>query len=89
MNKTIDRDTLIEGIEKMGIKIVGMTEDFDGSVGGVWISAEEPENIYFFDYYAMGASYDCGVRTSLSELLDKIGWYAEWNDPGTVMLWKI
>lgn len=88
MKNIIDRESLILRLNKMDIKVVGTTEDFNGSKGGIWISAEEPQNTHFFDYYAMGRTYDCGVRTSLVELLDKLGWYAEWEDAGTIMLWK-
>lgn len=89
MKITADRETVLRSLLKLGIRVVGNTEDFDGSEGGIWLSAEEPENEYYFDYYAMGRTYELGVRNSFREHLESMGWFAEWHDPGTMMLWRI
>ena len=83
------RETLIKNLEKKGIIVRGTTEEFNNVDGGIWISAEEPDNEFYFDYYAMNRSYELGVRVTLVDFLQKRGWYAEWNDPGTTMLWEI
>ena len=83
------RETLIKNLEKKGIIVRGTTEEFNNVYGGIWISAEEPDNEFYFDYYAMSSTYDLGVRATLVDFLQKRGWYAEWNDPGTMMLWEI
>jgi len=83
----MERNTLIKNLEKKGISVVGYSENFNGVGGGIWISAEEPENEYFFNYYAESRGYDLGGGTTLIEFLGKRGWYAEWNDPGTIFIW--
>lgn len=85
----MERNTLIKNLEKKGVIVRGNTEEFDGSKGGIWISAEYLENEYYFDYYAMGEAYELGIRTTMDDFLSKRGWYAEWYDPGTIMLWEI
>ena len=83
------RETLIKNLEKKGIIVRGTTEEFNNVDGGIWISAECLENEFHFDYYAMSSAYDLGVRATLVDFLEKRGWYTEWNDPGTMMLWEI
>lgn len=77
---------------------VGTTSDFYGHAeesenDGIWISAEDgKENSkgqQYFDYWAQSKNYECGVLKSLREQAQKRGWYFEWNDPGTVMLYPI
>ena len=78
---------------RFGIKAVGSTEDFDGSQGGIWLSAENREEYQsrdIFDYYSEDhKNYEIGVLNAFGKAMDQVGWYAEWNDPGTIMLWKI
>jgi len=87
--KAVDREKLITLLENKGIVVRGLSEEFDGMDGGIWISAEEPQNEFYFDYYAMSSSYELGVDKSLDGFLEKRGWYAEWYDPGTIFLWEI
>jgi hypothetical protein len=63
--------------------------------GGIWVQSVEDRNLCknglpMFDYYANGNEdkYDLGVNVEMIDLLDKHGWYAEWNDPGTIFLYK-
>lgn len=85
----MERDTLIKNLQKKGIIVRGTTEEFDGSERGIWISVECLENEYYFNYYAESRAFELGVRGTLYDFLEKRGWYAEWNDPGTIMLWEI
>jgi len=87
--KTIDREKLITLLENKGIVVRGLSEEFDGMDGGIWISAEETDNQFAFDYYAMNSSYDLGVHKDLGVFLERRGWYAEWYDAGTIFLWEI
>ena len=82
------RDTMIKNLEKKGISVVGYSENFNGMEGGIWIDAETPENEFYFSYYAESRGYELGVRTTLIEFLGKRGWFAEWNDPGTIFIWE-
>lgn len=83
------RDAVKAVLRTMGIEFIKDTEDFDGTPGGIWLSADGGENSKFFDYYTTSRAYELGVRTTFSEQLQERGWYAEWYDPGTIMLWKI
>ncbi len=85
---------LVEYLEsKFGIRAVGSTEDFNGLLNGIWLSAENGEQYQsrdIFDYYSVDhKNYDIGVLKAFEKAMDQVGWYAEWNDPGTIMLWKI
>lgn len=83
--KQITLRKMSELLEKKGIKVCGTAEEFYGDYNmendrGLWIAADEtPE---FFDYYGRG------VDASLEKLADDNGYYWEWNDPGTIMIWK-
>jgi hypothetical protein len=70
------------------------TEEFNGSEGGIWSSAENgdeaKDGFPLFEYYTENHTrYELGVHNEIYEFLEKYGWYAEWNDPGTIMFWKI
>lgn len=73
--------------------ITGTTEEFNGSEGGIWICAEcgylNARGVPFFDYYANTKSYDMGVLSNLRNLAEKHGWYFEWYDAGTIMVYPI
>jgi hypothetical protein len=43
-----------------------------------------------FQYYSQGKSgFECGVEKELNTQTGQRGWYFQFNDPGTVMVWKI
>lgn len=59
----------------------------------VWTSAETFEQLYYglplFNYYNDNTKYTLGVNNHLETFLDKRGWFCEFNDPGTVFIWKM
>jgi len=60
----------------------------------IWTSGEDgmcwPNTNYpLFDYYAESKLYELGVYNEMGKFLYERGWFAEWNDPGTVHLCKI
>jgi hypothetical protein len=79
------RNAFKKALEKKGVHVCGDTEDFDGSKGGIWCSAEHSGH---FDYYAESPSYDLGVQKDIRDYAQKHGWYFEWNDCGTIMAWE-
>jgi hypothetical protein len=81
------RDEIMTFLTEQGCKVIGTTEEFSGSKGGVWLSGEENDGL--FEYYAEGSEYELGVLTTLSDKTNGNGWYFEWNDPGTMMCWPI
>jgi hypothetical protein len=94
-----ERNKLMELLKvKYPTLFISTTEAFNGTDGGVWLSGEsgvtDKGGMKLFDYYASyrldpRGSYKNGVRYHLANFLEKHGWQAEWNDPGTIMLWKI
>jgi hypothetical protein len=88
------REKLIEALSTKYPKMFLRTsEEFSGSNGGIWTSGEESlpakDGFPLFDYYAEGKRYEIGVHTEIYKFLEKHGWYAEWYDCGTLMLWVI
>jgi len=89
--KLKNRAEMMEWLSKH-MYFVETTEKFNGSFGGIWLSAENTEvysGIPMYDCYSDNYElYDLGVYTKWEEKLNSMGWYSEWHDPGTVMLWE-
>lgn len=71
------------------------TEEFDGEHGGIWVTGDygvkNSKGKKLFDYYSQDhsqKSHNGGVRVDLHNFLDNYGWYGQWSDAGTIMLWK-
>jgi hypothetical protein len=75
-------------LETKGVKVVGTTEQFrnESEGEGIWINAEESN---LFDYYSERWGNTFGVEPKLNEQTEKRGWFYEWYDAGTMMLWLI
>ena len=90
------RERMIQILEKTYPNLfVSTTERFDGSEGGIWLSGEsgvtDKEGLELFDYYAEDYKeeyYIFGVRKHLHFWAYRAGWFFEWHDAGTMMLWK-
>ena len=88
------RDEVMDAIYKeFGLKS-RTTEEFGGSPGGVWISGESDqlqtaEGLPMFDYYLDMDPYEFGVHPEFSSFVSQYGFFPEWNDPGTLMLWRM
>ena len=89
------RESLIKELE-ISFPYISLktTEEFGASPGGIWTFAEGEGDTYgpWFDYDA--AMYDSseihyvmGVRRDVLAVIEKAGFYPEFNDPGTVMIW--
>lgn len=95
--KTLSRNQLMRELSrKFPNMFLRTTEEFNGSQGGIWTSAEDGTSYAngqeLFNYYSedwKGERYILGVHKKLYNYLHDRGWYASWNDPGTVMLWTI
>ena len=80
--------------EKYAGMFLRTTEEFNGSQGGIWTSGEDydikaKDGFQLFDYWSEDHKrYTLGVHNEIYNLLDKIGWYCEWNDAGTIMIWQ-
>ena len=73
-------------LETKGVKVVGTTEQFrnESEGEGIWINTEESN---LFDYYSERWGNTFGVEPKLNEQTEKRGWFYEWYDAGTMMLW--
>jgi hypothetical protein len=87
------RETMMQLLgKKWNIEFTSTTEEFNGSPGGIWLSAENGEvakdGRELFDYYSSNYNiYDLGVHADIENWVQQHGWWFEWNDPGTIMLW--
>lgn len=100
MNTTMKRriettEKMMEYLRKCGCKVCGTAEEFYNHplrVEGIWISAESSyadDGSPLFDYYHENFElYDIGVEKALAEAVNRKGWYFEWYDAGTMMLYK-
>jgi len=93
----ITRERLIAKLEKAYPNMfLRPTEEFNGSEGGIWTSGEDsPEDrsgLPLFNYWTTDMKEDYyifGVRVHFHNFLERNGWYAEWHDAGTMMIWEI
>ena len=89
-----ERDALMDALEaKYGIK-ARTTEEFGTGPGGVWLSGEsdvpmDSDGLPMFDYYLDMDPYEFGVHPEFSSFVSQYGFFPEWNDPGTLMLWRM
>ena len=71
-----------------------ISEEFGSDyAGGIWTCGEDTEQKYYglplFNYYANSKRYELGVNVKFNEFLEGKGWFCEWYDAGTMMIWKI
>lgn len=94
INEAVDfsREDLMDLLEmKYKIKTVRESEDFNGQTEGIWVAADNEEELSgnrIFDYYNRSSKYANGVLKTFRTAIEKKGWWFEWNDPGTIMLWQ-
>ena len=89
-----ERDTLMDALEEKYNLQLRTTEEFGSSPGGVWIAAElsdakTSDGLPLFDYYLDMDPYEFGVHPEFSSFVSQYGFFPEWNDPGTLMLWRM
>lgn len=89
--KTLTREELMDLLEtKYKIKTVRTSEEFNGQTEGIWVAGDNGEELSgnkMFDYYSSSAKYANGVLKQLRTAVEKTGWWFEWNDPGTIIIW--
>lgn len=87
------REYMMDHLEsEFAMNFVAISENFNGSEGGIWLSAENGERAsdgwLLFDYWNTSwERYELGVHKQITEWAEKHGWWFEWNDSGTIMLW--
>ena len=88
-NATSRDDLMTQLLAKYPKMWMRRTEDFNGTKGGIWTSGEDGD---FFVYNAWEIDpseerYVLGVRRDIAAILQDCGWYAEFYDPGTVLVY--
>jgi hypothetical protein len=89
----MERNQLIGELQSKYPKMfLSTTEEFNGEEGGIWTSGEDaPVNargLPIFDYYTEKYDkYDLGIESKFRDYLDKLGWYCEWYDCGTIFIY--
>ena len=79
------RDKMIIALRKKGVDVCGTTKDFGIGGEGIWISGESDPRL--FDYYSERWMDTFGVQPKLNDFVEENGWYFEWYDAGTMMVW--
>jgi hypothetical protein len=82
----MNRNEMISALRKKGVDVPGTTEEFGISKGGIWVSGESTPSL--FNYYSEGWMDTFGVQPKLNDFVEKNGWYFEWYDAGTMMVWS-
>jgi len=89
--KELSREDLMNLLEtKYKLKTVRTSEEFNGQTEGIWVAGDNGEEISgnkIFDYYSSSAKYANGILKQVRTSIEKTGWWFEWNDPGTIMIW--
>lgn len=80
------RKTLMQKLSDKGVHVVGTTEEFNGYKGGIWVAADSTPQL--FNPY--GGPYKAWpeINHGLQKFVEKNGWYFDWYDNGTIMVWK-
>lgn len=80
---------MMADLEGRGINVCGTASEFYGyqvANEGIWIAADShPE---FFEYDSRSWINSFGVEPKLNQMVEDSGWYFEWYDPGTMMIWR-
>jgi hypothetical protein len=85
----LSRSEMMQGInKKYDLNWIRSTEDFYGhskGIQGIWLGSASK----VADYFAVGDRYEIGVLKSFEKYINKCGWYSEWYDCGTLMLYPL
>ena len=79
---------MMAALEKAGVQVCGTTDEFFGGGydnKGIWVAADHTPEL--FDYDSSEWLDTFGVEPSLNKMVEGNGWYFEWYDPGTMMVW--
>ena len=88
----LDLEAMMEWLEDH-LNFVRTSKEFNGVEGGIWTTGENGEQYKgktIYDYYSTDyKNRQFGVLNTWEKELNKRGWYSEWYDAGTVMIWPI
>jgi hypothetical protein len=81
--------SMMSTLTKKGVHVCGTTDEFYGCKNdnnGIWVAAEYTPSL--FDYWSEVWGDTFGVDPKLNEVVESNGWYFEWHDAGTMMVWE-
>ena len=88
--KTKGIKAMMAALKEKGVKVSGTASEFYGakaaSNDGIWVAAEYTPSL--FNYYSEDWGDTFGVEPKLNQLAEDSGWYFEWYDAGTMMVWE-
>ena len=91
--KNLTREELVKILQtKYALNFTKNSEEFDGEEGGIWLGGSEGKvmpdgKTEMFNYYHGGSKFPQGINKDFANFLAKRGWYGQFADPGTVLLW--
>ena len=91
--KNLTREELVKILQtKYSLNFTKNSEEFDGEEGGIWLGGSEGKvmpdgKTEMFNYYHGGSKFPQGINKDFANFLAKRGWYGQFADPGTVLLW--
>jgi len=80
---------MMTALKSKGVKVSGTASEFYGAKAsneGIWVAAEYTPSL--FDYYSSVWGDTFGVEPKLNQMVEDNGWYFEWHDAGTMMVWE-
>lgn len=94
-SKNLSREELMKELKKKYPSLwMKDSEDFDKgkTKNAIWTGSEshavEKDGKPIFDYNANGSKYEFGIHIDLYNFLEKKGWYCEWYDSGTILIFQ-
>lgn len=85
-----ERDALMAELEEMYPDAwFKESERFQGHGGGIWTGegSYDKEGREIFSYWSNSPDYEIGVLKSFNDFIESKGFWAEWQDAGTIMIW--
>jgi hypothetical protein len=88
------RDDVIQKLNEKYPKLtLDTSEAFNQSNGGIWVKGTEngitaKDGKKLFNYYAEQKIYELGVHNEINKFVEKLGWYFEWYDCGTIFIYE-
>ena len=81
--------SMMSALQAKGVKVCGTASEFYSaktSNDGIWVAADSTPDL--FDYWSSKWVNTFGIKPSINKVVEDGGWYFEWYDPGTMMVWK-
>jgi hypothetical protein len=84
-------EDMMELLSANGAHVVGTTDEFYGGENdncGIWVAADSTTELFDYhgDNFKWGDTF--GIEPKLHAMVETNGWYFEWYDPGTIMVWE-